>query len=242
MLKLFAATLLSVTAVPGAGAVDPLPPLQTVEIKAALQRLVPYKSPYYELARKVEEASLGRLVFAIQLSTSRVGERLDDIRMRLETDDEAIPVEVDKNGLFIVPMVDRMGRRDDARFSVNKRKGTLVASGVLLPAVPGNGWTVGGVRQITSDVHAAIRALAPWYMKPVAAVSAMGHGVSVCSASAGAALKVVNGGETIATLPLSSAARDHAKRPVFCHTFNGKEPYEDSSRIVLPEEARVLLL
>jgi hypothetical protein len=243
MHKLFTTTLLLwLAAAPGAGAADSSPPLQTVEVKGTLQRLVPYKSPYYDMAHEVEAASVGRVVLAIQLSSPVAGERLDDIRLQLESDDEAIPVDIDKNGLFVVPMVERMARRDDARFSVNKRKGTLLATGVLLPAVPRDGWTVGGVRQITADMRAAIRALAPWYMKPLAAIKAKGHGVSVCAAGAGEALRVVKDGELVATLPLASMARDHARHAVFCHTFSGKEPYEDSSRIVLPEQAQVLLL
>jgi hypothetical protein len=242
MLKPFAAMLL-LAAAANAGADDAAPTaMQKIEVKGALERLVPYKSPYYEMARKIEEASRGRIVLGIQLRPAAPGGRVDDVKLRLESDSEAIPVEVDRSGFFVVPMVERMGRRDDARFSVNKRKGSLVATGVLLPAVPRNAWTVGGVRQIASDLRAAIGAMAPWYLKPVALVKALGHGVSVCAASSGANVSVVNDGATVATLALDSAARDHANRPVFCHTFDGKEPYKDSSQIVIPDEARVLLL
>lgn len=241
MFKPIATSLLLLLVSP-ARADDTAPPMQTVEVKGGLERLVPYKSPYYEMARKVEAASQGRIVFGIQLSSSQTGGRVDNVRLRLETDDEAVPLEVDKKGLFIVPLLERMARRDDARFTVNKKKGTLTATGVLLPAVPKDAWTVGGLRQITSDVHAAFGALAPWYLKPVAAVKALRHGVSVCAASLGAAVRVVKGGQTLATLPLDTATRDHANQAVFCHAFNGKEAYEDSSRIEIPENAQVLLL
>jgi hypothetical protein len=233
---------MSLATAPHAGADESQPPMQTVEIKGNLDRLVPYKSPYYEMAREVESATGGRLVLGIQLSSLRPRERIDDIKLRLETDAEAVPVEVDKNGLFIVPMLDRMARRDDARFSVNRRKGTLVASGVLLPAVPKDAWTIGGVRQITSDLHTALAAVAPWYLKPMAVLKAWNRGVSVCAPRRGTSLKVVKGAATVATVPLDSAARDHANQAVFCHAFNGKETYEDSSRLVLPDEATVLLL
>jgi hypothetical protein len=244
MLKPFAAGMLLLLGAAGnAGADDAAPTaLQKVEVKGALERLVPYKSPYYEMARKIEELSRGRLVLGVQLNPAHPGARVDDVKLRLESDSEVIPVEVDRSGFFVVPMVERMARRDDARFSVNKRKGSLMASLVVLPAVPRNAWTVGGVRQIASDLHAAIGAMAPWYLKPVAVVKARAHGVSVCAASSGANVKVVNAGATVATLALDSAARDHANRAVFCHTFDGKEPYADSSQVVIPDEARVLLL
>lgn len=244
MVKPFAvAILLLLAAGHSAGAADAAAATTpTVEVKGSLERLVPYKSPCYEMARKIEEVSRGRIVLGIQLRPTNPGGRVDDVKLRLESDSEAIPVEVDRSGFFVVPMVDRMARRDDARFSVNKRKGSLVASGVLLPAVPRNAWTVGGVRQIASDLRAAIGAMAPWYLKPMAVVKARGHGVSVCAASSGINVRVVNDGATVASLPLDSAARDHANRAVFCHTFDGKEPYADNSQILIPDEARVLLL
>lgn len=242
MFKPFAAMLL-LAAAANAGADDAAPTaMQKIEVKGNLERLVPYKTPFYEMARKIEELSRGRLVLGIQLRPTNPGGKVDDLKLRLESDSEVIPVEVDRTGFFVVPMVDRMARRDDARFSVNKRKGSLMASAVLLPAVPRNAWTVGGVRQIASDLRAALGAMAPWYLKPMAVVTARGHGVSVCAGNTGADVRVVDAGATVATLPLDMMARDHANRPVFCHTFDGKEPYGDSSQIVIPDEARVLLL
>jgi hypothetical protein len=235
MLALLAAT-------PFAGAADTDPAVQTVEVKGTRTRLVAYRTPYYELARKVDTATRGRVVLAVQLVPARPGGRIDDVRLWLEADgEEPIAVGVDKAGRFVVPVLARMAERD-ARFSINKKKGELMANAFLQPAIGKDAWTIGAVRQLTAHARSAIGAVTPWYLKPFGSMRSGRHGVAVCASGPGAAVTIANGDGVVASLPLDTKTQDQMGQPVLCHMFGGDEAYDDSSKVVIPDEAQVMLL
>jgi hypothetical protein len=67
-------------------------------------------------------------------------------------------------------------------------------------------------------------------------------GVSVCSLSPGAHVEVLDGDQVLARYPTSEPARNHANAPVYCHRFTGNEAFAPGARLVLPEDAQVLLI
>jgi hypothetical protein len=140
-------------------------PPQRIEIKGVRTRLLPYRLPFFDYARKLDASSNGRLRLAVQLVAAYPDVRVDDIQFRLEAGDEELPIEVAKNGVFVVPVVDRMARHD-AQFSINKRRGALRANAMLWPTIARNQWTMRSVRQVAADAGAAIAPLGAWYMTP----------------------------------------------------------------------------
>jgi hypothetical protein len=220
---------------------DDAVPMQTVEVTAARTRLVAYRHPYHDFAKKVQEASHGRLAFAIQLLPSKPGVRVDHLQLWLQGNSEPVPVQVDDAGLFVVPILDDIAAQD-GQFSVNKKAGTLTAKGVLVPTIARNGWTVGAVRDLVADARTAVARLTPWYLKPFGFVAPQRFAVSVCSKEPGAQVVVMQGDAVVATLPTSVQEHDHTGQPVFCQRFTGAEPYEQDSRLVIPDEAEVLIL
>jgi hypothetical protein len=204
-------------------------------------RLLPYRLPFFDYARKLDASSNGRLRLAVQLVAAYPDVRVDDIQLRLEAGDEELPIEVAKNGVFVVPVVDRMARHD-AQFSINKRRGALRANAMLWPTIARNQWTMRSVRQVAADAGAAIAPLGAWYMTPLLSIAKREHRVSVCGATAGATVKIVQDGAEVAALPMDMKARLLAEQPVFCHAFTGQERYRDSARVVLPEGGQVLIL
>jgi hypothetical protein len=220
---------------------DDAAPMQTVEVKAARTRLVAYRHPYHDFAKKVQEASHGRLAFALQLLPSKPGVRVDNLQLWLEGNGESVPVRVDEGGLFVVPIRDDIAAQD-GQFSVNKKSGQLIAKGVLVPAIARNAWTVGAIRELVADARTAAARLTPWYLKPFGFVAPQGFAVSVCSKEPGAQVVVMQGDAVVATLSTSVKQHDHANQPVFCQKFTGAEPYGQDSRLVIPEAAEVLIL
>lgn len=215
--------------------------MQTVEIKATHTRLVPYKDLFYPMAKAVQQHLAGRAALAVQLRAAKVGVRTDDLGVWLEGGGESLPIAPGAHGLYIVPVHDRIAR-EDGSFAINKHPGDLRANLVLVPTLAPDAWTIGEVQRLLHDIHIAIDPLVPWHLRLLMWVSTRKLGVSVCSLSPSAHVEVVDGAQVLARFPTSEPARNHANAPVYCHRFTGNERFDARARLVLPEDAQVLLI
>ncbi|MEX5748298.1 hypothetical protein [Massilia sp. X63] len=215
--------------------------LPTVEVKAARTRLLPYKDLFYPMAKAVQTSLAGRAALAVQLRPARPGVRTDDLSVWLEGGGEALPVHANEHGLYIVPVADRIAQQEGS-FSINKNPSDLRANLVLIPTLPLEAWTIGEVRRLLHDVHAALDPLVPWHLRLLMWASMRKLGVWVCSLSPSAHVDVVDDGRLLASYPTSEPMRNHANSPVYCHRFTGNEDFDPRARLVLPEDAQVLLI
>ncbi|QOY93690.1 hypothetical protein IM543_19425 [Massilia sp. UMI-21] len=229
-------------ALPARAQTPPAPDaLPTVEVKATHTRLLPYKELFYPMAKAVQESLAGRAALAFQLRPVRPGVRTDDLAVWLEGGGESLPVRAGEHGLYIVPVADRIAQHDGS-FSINKNPADLRANLVLVPTLPLDAWTMGEVRRLLRDVHAAIDPLVPWHHRLLMWAATRRLGVSVCSLSPNAHVDVVDGKRLLASYPTGEPARNHANSPVFCHRFTGNEDFDPRARLILPEDAQVLLI
>jgi hypothetical protein len=228
-------TVLFSGAVANAGENDT--PIQSVEVKGIRTGLVPYKE-LYELAKKVQLATAGRVAVGLRLVPARPRVRVDNVKLWLERENESLPIPVSDGGIFIVPVNDEIAA-NDGRFAINKQKGDLTARIVVLPTMARDAWTIGAVRQSIADARAAIDKFTPWYQKPFAMRV---NTVSVCTRKVGVPVKIMQGETVIATLSTSEQARNDADQPVYCQHFKGDENYGQASVLSIPEEAEVLFL
>lgn len=213
-----------------------------VEVKAAARmRLLPYRPLFYPMAKAVQKSLPGRAALAVQLRPIRAGIRTDDLALWLEGGGESLPMRADEHGLYIVPVADRIAQ-EDGGFLINKHPSELRASLVLIPTLAPDAWTIGEMRRLLRDVHATIDPLAPWHHRFLNWASTRRLGVSVCSLSPRAQVEVVDGTTLLARYPTSEPARNHANAPVYCHRFTGNEDFDPRARLVLPEDAQVLLI
>jgi hypothetical protein len=220
---------------------DALQGVQTVEIKAAHTRLVPYKDLFYPMAKAVQQNLAGRAALAVQLRAAKPGVRTDDLAVWLEGGGESLPVRPGEHGLYIVPVEDRIAEQDGS-FSINKNPSDLRVNLVLIPTLAPDAWTFGELRSLLHDVHAAIDPLVPWHHRFLMWAFTRKLGVSVCSLSPRSHVDVVDGSRMLASFPTSEPARNHANSPVYCHRFTGNENFDARARLVLPEDAQVLLI
>jgi hypothetical protein len=242
LLPLLAACLVCSPAAPA----RPAPPdspdkLQTVEVKAAHKRLAPYKDLFYPMAKAVQQGLKGRAVLAMQLRAARAGVRTDDLSVWLEGGGESLPMRPGEHGLYLVPVEDRFAQQDGG-FSINKNPKDLRANLVLVPTLAPDAWTIGEVRRLLHDVHVTMEPLVPWHHRLLGWAFARRLGVSVCSGSPLDQVEVRDGDRVLARLPTSEPARNHANAPVYCHRFTGDENFDPRARLVLPEDAQVLLI
>jgi len=237
------APLLSLLFAPGvAGAVEaPHAAVQTVEVKASRTRLVPYRDLFYPMAKAVQQALGGRAALAVQLRPTHQGVRLDDLQVWLEGGNESLPVARQADGLFMVPVNDRMAE-DSGHFLINKKTEDLSVNLVLVPTLPREAWTIGAMRHLLDDARGSVGKLLPWYQKPVVWAVTRKLAVSVCSRLRDVPLTLLDGARVVATVRTSEEARNHAQETVFCHRFDGEEAYPESTRVVIPEDAEVLLM
>lgn len=229
--------LLALLVSSAAGASDNGDAVQSVEVKGTRTRLVSYKEPY-DIAKKVQQATDGRVALGLRLVPSKPGVRVDDIKLWLEGDNESIPVQVSDAGIFVVPVKDEIAAHD-GRFAINKQKGDLTARIVIVPAVARNAWTLGMVRKSIADANSAIAEFTPWYQKPFAMHV---NTVSVCTRVPDVAVDIVQGGAVVATLPTTAKAKNDAGQPVYCQHFKGDEKYDQASVLHIPDDAEVLFL
>jgi len=215
--------------------------VQKVEVKAARTRLVPYKELFYPMAKAVQQSLSGRAALAVQLRPAKAGVRTDDLAVWLEGGGESLPVRAGEHGLYIVPVADRIAQQDGS-FSINKNPSDLRVNLVLVPTLASDAWTVGEVRRLLHDVHAALDPLVPWHHRFLMWAFTRKLGVSVCSLSPSGHVDVRDGERLLASYPTSEPARNHANAPVYCHRFTGNEDFDPRARLVLPEDAQVLLI
>ena len=211
--------------------------VQTVEVKGARERLVPYKESY-ELARKVRDASSGRVAFGLRLVPAKPDVRLDDIRLWLGEDGDAAPVAVREGGLFVVPINDKVAA-SGGHYSINRKKGDLNVRVAIMPNVPKDTWTIGLMQQVANDGKAAVNKLLPWYMR------AFGIGVdavAVCGKNAGMPIQVMNGAEVAGTVTADKKGTNDIGQPVYCKHFTNAEKFDAAYKVVIPEGAEVLLM
>lgn len=215
--------------------------LPTVQVKAAHTRLLPYKKLFYPMAKAIQKSLPGRAALAFQLRPARPGVRTDDLAVWLEGGGESLPVRPGEHGLYIVPVDDRIAQLDGS-FAINKDPSDLRANLVLVPTLPFDAWTMGEVRRLLRDVHTAIDPLVPWHHRLLMWASTRKLGVSVCSLSPHGHVEVVDGKRVLASYPTSEPSRNHANSPVYCHRFTGNEDFDPRARLVLPDDAQVLLI
>ncbi len=239
VLSILAACLLC--ALPARAQPPSLDDVAMVEVKAARTRLLPYKELFYPMAKAVQKSLAGRAALAVQLRPARAGVRTDDLALWLEGGGESLPVRAGAHGLYIVPVADRIAQQEGG-FSINKNPSDLRANLVLVPTLAPNAWTVGEMRRLLHDVQATIDPLVPWHHRLLRRVALHKLGLSVCSLSPNAHVEVVDGERLLARYPTSEPARNHANAPVYCHRFTGNEDFDPRARLVLPEDAQVLLI
>ncbi|MCM2568346.1 hypothetical protein [Janthinobacterium kumbetense] len=225
-----------------AGAEETLPS-QTVTVtassdaKAPRVRFTAYRDSYLT-ARKVWQVSSGSVVMALRLIPAKLSATIDDVRVALQGNGAPMPIKVSDGGVFVVPLNEDIAAQDGT-FLVNKSRGELTANIVLQPSVARDAWNVKRVGQVLQDARRAVRAITPWYKRPFASDV---QSLAFCAAERGSALQLVEGEQLIATLPMNEAAVNDINQPVFCKIFDGEDKYPGHYRVVLPEQATVLLL
>ncbi|MGX9772099.1 hypothetical protein ACWYXN_01195 [Janthinobacterium aestuarii] len=218
-------------------------PAQTVTItassdaKAPRVRFTAYRESYLT-ARKVWQVSSGSVVMALRLIPAKLSATIDDVRVALQGNGAPMPIKVSDGGVFVVPLNDDIAAQDGT-FLVNKGRGELTANIVLQPAVARDAWNVTRVGQVLRDARRAVRAITPWYKRPFASDV---QSLAFCAAERGSALQLMDGEQLIATLPMNEQAVNDINQPVFCKIFDGEDKYPGHYRVVMPEQATVLLL
>lgn len=216
-------------------------PLQTVEIKGARTRLVPYADLFYPMAKAVQDTLGGRAALAVQLRATRQDVHTEDVEIWLQGEHESLPVPRQVDGVFVVPVVEQIAH-EKGQFLINKRKEDLSVNLVLVPLVPRTGWTIGAVRQLLGDARGSVGKLLPWYQKPVIWAVTRKLAVAVCSHMRDAQVVLRDGEQVVAKLPAREEMRNYARETVFCRRFDGTEAYSPATQLVIPDEAEVLLL
>ena len=218
-------------------------PSQTVTItassdaKAPRVRFTAYRESYLT-ARKVWQVSSGSVVMALRLIPAKLSATIDDVRVALQGNGAPLPIKVSDGGVFVVPLNDDIAAQDGT-FLVNKGRGELTANIVLQPSVARDAWNVTRVGQVLHDARRAVRAITPWYKRPFADDV---QSLAFCATERGSVLQLMDGEQLIATLPMNEPAVNDIRQPVFCKIFDGEDKYPGYYRVVLPEQATVLLL
>lgn len=226
-----------------AGAEAPQAAPQTVTISASSEaspprvRFTAYRDSY-ETAKKVWQVSRGNVVMALRLIPAKVSGTIDDVRVALQGSGAPVSVRVAEGGVFVVPINDEIAEQDGI-FLVNKGRGELTASMVIQPAVPREAWTLERVAHVLRDARLAVRAITPWYKRWF---SSEVKSLAFCAPERGSALQLKEGEQLIATLPMSEAAMNDINQPVYCKMFDGEDKYPGQYRVVMPEQATVLIL
>ncbi|MGX9698400.1 hypothetical protein ACWYXK_15540 [Janthinobacterium lividum] len=227
---------------PAASADEALPPQMVTitassDAKAPRIRFTAYRESYLT-ARKVWQVSSGSVVMALRLIPAKLSATIDDVRVALQGNGAPVPIKVSSGGVFVVPLNDDIAAQDGT-FLVNKGRGELTANIVLQPSVARDAWNVTRVGQVLQDARRAVRAITPWYKRPFASDV---QSLAFCAAERGSALQLMDGEQLIATLPMNESAVNDINQPVFCKIFDGEDKYPGHYRVVMPEQATVLLL
>ncbi|OBV39655.1 hypothetical protein [Janthinobacterium psychrotolerans] len=200
-------------------------------------RFTAYRDSYLT-AKKVWQVSRGNVVMALRLIPAKLSATIDDVRVALQGDGAPMAIKVGEGGVFIVPINDEIAAQDGS-FLVNKGRGELTANMVIQPAVARDAWTMARVAQVLHDARLAVHAITPWYKRLFASEI---RSLAFCAPERGSALQLMQDQQLIATLPMNDAAVNDINQPVYCKAFDGQDKYPGQYRVVLPEQATVLLL
>jgi len=200
-------------------------------------RFTAYRDSYLT-AKKVWQVSRGNVVMALRLIPAKLSATIDDVRVALQGDGAPVAIKVGEGGVFIVPINDEIAAQDGS-FLVNKGRGELTANMVIQPAVARDAWTVARVAQVLHDARLAVHAITPWYKR---LFSSDVRALAFCTPERGSALQLMQDQQLIATLPMMDAAVNDINLPVYCKMFDGEDKYPGHYRVVMPEQATVLIL
>lgn len=200
-------------------------------------RFTAYRDSYLT-AKKVWQVSRGNVVMALRLIPAKLSATIDDVRVALQGDGAPVAIKVGEGGVFIVPINDEIAAQGGS-FLVNKGKGELTANMVIQPSVPRDAWTVARVAHVLHDARLAVHAITPWYKRLFASEV---QSLAFCAPERGSALQLMQDQQLIATLPMNDAAVNDINQPVYCKMFDGEDKYPGHYRLVMPEQATVLIL
>ena len=200
-------------------------------------RFTAYRDSYLT-AKKVWQVSRGNVVMALRLIPAKLSATIDDVRVALQGDGAPVAIKVGEGGVFIVPINDEIAAQGGS-FLVNKGKGELTANMVIQPSVPRDAWTVARVAHVLHDARLAVHAITPWYKRLFASEV---QSLAFCAPERGSALQLMQDQQLIATLPMNDAAVNDINQPVYCKMFDGEDRYPGHYRLIMPEQATVLIL
>lgn len=200
-------------------------------------RFTAYRDSYLT-AKKVWQVSRGNVVMALRLIPAKLSATIDDVRVALQGDGAPVAIKVGEGGVFIVPINDEIAAQGGS-FLVNKGRGELTANMVIQPSVPRDAWTVARVAHVLHDARLAVHAITPWYKR---LFSSEVQSLAFCAPERGSALQLMQDQQLIATLPMNDAAVNDINQPVYCKMFDGEDKYPGHYRLVMPEQATVLIL
>ena len=200
-------------------------------------RFTAYRDSYLT-AKKVWQVSRGNVVMALRLIPAKLSATIDDVRVALQGDGAPVAIKVGEGGVFIVPINDEIAAQGGS-FLVNKGKGELTANMVIQPSVPRDAWTVARVAHVLHDARLALHAITPWYKRLFASEV---QSLAFCAPERGSALQLMQDQQLIATLPMNDPAVNDINVPVYCKMFDGEDRYPGHYRLIMPEQATVLIL
>ena len=200
-------------------------------------RFTAYRDSYLT-AKKVWQVSRGNVVMALRLIPAKLSATIDDVRVALQGDGAPVAIKVGEGGVFIVPINAEIAAQGGS-FLVNKGRGELTANMVIQPSVARDAWTVSRVAQVLHDARLAVHAITPWYKR---LFSSEVQALAFCAPERGSALQLMQDQQLIATLPMNDAAVNDINLPVYCKMFDGEDKYPGHYRVVMPEQATVLIL
>lgn len=132
MCRLF--TLLALLFALGAAGAGETASVQTVEVHDARARLVPYRELFYPVAKAVQQSLAGRAALAVQLRPTHQTVRTEQLQVWLEGRHEALELAPRADGLFVVPVSDRIAA-DEGHLLINRRSEDVSVNMVLLPTL-----------------------------------------------------------------------------------------------------------
>ena len=200
-------------------------------------RFTAYRDSYLT-AKKVWQVSRGNVVMALRLIPAKLSATIDDVRVALQGDGAPVAIKVGEGGVFIVPINDEIAAQGGS-FLVNKGRGELTANMVIQPSVARDAWTVSRVAQVLHDARLAVHAITPWYKRLFASEV---QSLAFCAPERGSALQLMQDQQLIATLPMNDPAVNDINVPVYCKMFDGEDRYPGHYRLIMPEQATVLIL
>jgi hypothetical protein len=212
-----------------------LPPVAT-ELKRDSSAM-PY-AQMNELLAKLKQHGEGlvRMDFKVDRDKSKIP--LDQLRMAIASEEAYLPIAVDAEGAFALPILPQ-SQAKTADLASNAAKGQLAIRGTLELNVRPEELDMAKVRQIMRVAHKLKSELLPWYVRWLFPRI---EGVRVCADTPGFELEWRENGQLLG-LPLPAGERDpetrkgQASRP--CTLLTGAERWPDAARLVPPPGAKL---